>query len=81
MEDLKEVDDEALVDVYAEIAPSLFSKEVSRIPVPDYAIICDVAVTVEKPKKKGGKPTLTIAKQQANKIKKLMESTSNLHIF
>jgi hypothetical protein len=46
------MDQEALIDVYEEIAPQTFRKAASHSSVFDYCIICDVNVTAEAGTKK-----------------------------
>lgn len=69
------MDDEVAVDVFAESTNLTFSKIDSKVPIFEYTIICDLAVTEEKPAKKGAKPTLKITRQQFNKVNKHMENT------
>jgi len=58
---LREVDDEVVVDVYAESGQLTFTKSAAKVPIFEYLIVCDVVVSVEAVKK-GAKQTLKITK-------------------
>ena len=74
LEDLRDVDDEVAVDIYNESGSLAFTKAAVKVPIFEYSIICDVAVTEEKPAKRGAKPSVKITRQQFNKVNKHMEN-------
>lgn len=61
LNDLNEEDEEALLDIYQETEPLVFSKQAARQPVSEQAIICDVNVS-ELVVKKGAKAQVKVAK-------------------
>jgi len=73
---LREVDDEVVGDVFSQgDQPLSYVKTASKVPIFEYAIVCEVSVTEEKKAGRGAKLTLKITKQQHNKVSKHMAET------
>lgn len=73
---MREVDDEVVGDVFSQgDQPLSYVKAVSKVPIFEYAIVCEVSVTEEKKTGRGAKLTLKITKQQYNKVSKHMAET------
>jgi hypothetical protein len=77
-ENLRDVDDEVVADIYEETAPLTFTRQTVKVTIFEYSIISDVsAQVVAQPAAKKGRttpqPQVKINKQQVNKVTRQIE--------
>jgi methyl coenzyme M reductase gamma subunit len=54
-ENLRDVDDEVIVDIFGETSAQTFTRETVKVPIFEYSIICEVNVQELPAPKKGAK--------------------------
>jgi hypothetical protein len=85
-ENLRDVDDEVVADIYEETAPMTFTRQTVKVTIFEYSIISDVSVQVvaQAAVKKGRnapQPQVKINKQQVNKVTRQMEDAGKYSIY